>query len=461
MDVSSPNSSPNPSPKSAAPVRAPAPTAGSAETTTSTPAPATPDCVEHGIWTPLPIPPPTKLTRFTLRLRAVNPREHQRIKRAGRLTFHLTGCAGAFTDHAPQHAVAHAMAAQARDPALGANASGSASGPARKASFLYHLGDIVYKDDNKADQQGDDQRTMYNDQFYRPYTTYPRRVFAIAGNHDGKLTADPQTCAIEHFLANFCAHAARRSPDNTTDRRPAMIQPYPYWRLTTPLAYLIGVYTNIANGGLLDDPAHLSERPQYAWLVAQLQDTRRRNARAAQRHLPQKAILLALHYPPYSGTTNFTQRGDPTLGPSNASHAQPLAQVLRQAFAESGQRPDAVFSAHAHLYQRLTYRYADGWEIPYLVVGNGGHGPVESMWKACDKTEGPAQQVPFDAVLPPGDELPAGERVRVVAFDDQSFGFARITIAGGTLTGEYFAASPGPLALADSFTLDLAHHHVV
>lgn len=434
--------------KRSRPTPAPAPSAAAA---------GAPACVEHGIWTPLPIPPPATLARFTLRLRTVHPREHQRIKRAGAMTFHLAGCAGAFTDHAPQHAVAQAMAAQARDPGAG----GDGSGRARKASFLYHLGDIVYKDDDKTDQAGDDQRAMYNAQFYHPYASYPRGIFAIAGNHDGKVAADSATSAIHHFLANFCAHAAKPAPDNATDRRAAMTQPYPYWRLTTPLAYIIGIYTNIANGGLLDDPAHPDARPQYAWLVAQLRDARRRNTRASERHRPTKAILLALHYPPYSGATNFTQRGDPTLGPSNATHAQPLATVLRDAFAESEQRPDAVYSAHAHLYQRLTYRYADGWEIPYLIVGSSGHGPVESLWKACDKTEGAAQQVPFDAVLPRGDALPSGDRVRVIVFDDQSFGFARVTLAGGTLTGDFFAASPGPLALADRFTLNLATHRLV
>jgi hypothetical protein len=393
------------------------------------------------------------LGQFTLRLREVHPREHERIKQAGAMSFHLMGCAGDFADHAPQVAVARAMAEQVRDP----GAPGGAKRAARKVSFLYHLGDVVYKDEVKTDAQGNDQREMYNAQFYAPYTSYGRQIFAIAGNHDGKVAGNAATSAVEHFMANFCARSTLRSPDNTTDERGAMIQPYPYWRLTTPLAYIIGIYTNIANGGMLDDPAHPDQRPQYDWLVAQLKDIRRRNARRSAR----KAVLLALHYPPYSGTSNFAQRGDPTLGPSNASHALPLGEVLQQAFVASGQRPDAVFSAHAHLYQRLTHRYGDGWEVPYLVVGSGGHGPVESMWKQCDHTEGTAKQTPFNAMLPPGHTLPADQRVRVVAFDDQSFGFLRVSIAGHKLTGEFFAASPGQMTLADTFTLDLERHRVV
>ena len=104
---------------------------------------------------------------------------------------------------------------------------------------------------------------------------------------------------------------------------------------------------------------------------------------------------------------------------------------------ESGQRPDAVFSAHAHLYQRLTFCDADGWEIPYLIAGSGGHSPVECMWQACDRTERQPQSVPFDAILPKGNNLAPGQSVRIVAYNDQSFGFLRVTIAARKLTGEF------------------------
>ncbi len=30
-----------------------------------------------------------------------------------------------------------------------------------------------------------------------------------------------------------------------------MIEPYVYWRFDTPLAYIIGLYTNVVNGGML------------------------------------------------------------------------------------------------------------------------------------------------------------------------------------------------------------------
>src|SRR6185437_2178431 len=271
----------------------------------------TPPCVEHGIWTPLPTPPPSQLGAFTLRFKDVHPREVERIKTTRAMSFHMAGCTGCFDDHAPQQSVARALAAQVREP----GAVGCGDAMICRASFLYQLGDVVYKDDNTPDEEGHDQREMYNTQFYQPYSDYERPIFAIAGNHDGKHSHNKRTSAIVHFQRNFCATRSGRSSDNQTDQRAAMRQPYPYWRLSTPYAYILGLYSNIANGGILDDPSQPEVQPQYRWLVAQLADMKRRNARRKQR----KAILLAVHYPPYSGASNFDQRGEPTLGPTNAT----------------------------------------------------------------------------------------------------------------------------------------------
>ena len=430
----------------------------------STQPPADPagHCVEHGIWTPVPattIARPATLAGFTLPLAAVDPAEHDRIAGAGVQTMHLVGCTGDFSDHAPQAQVAAAMVAQLDGPPAGGPAP---PGPAGRASFLFHLGDVVYKDENKQDPQGDEQPQMYNAQFYAPYTAYRRNIFAIAGNHDGKVSPHPDKSAVDHFVANFCAPQRRKAADNQTDDRPAMTQPYLYWRLDTPLAYIIGLYANIANGGMLDDPATPDQAPQYDWLVAQLQDVGRANAH----NTPRKAVLLAVHFPPYSGATNFAQRGDPTLGPTNAGGARPLGVVLQAAFAAAGQRPDVVLSAHAHLYQRLTYTYAqvDGppWEVPYVVAGSGGHSPVEPLWRQCDDTPVPPRPLPFAAVPPRGLTLPPGQNVQVVAYNDQAFGFLRLTIAAAPprLTGEFFTVGAGGTTLADSFQLDLQTHQV-
>ena len=181
-----------------------------------------------------------------------------------------------------------------------------------------------------------------------------------------------------------------------------MIQPYPYWVLNTSVAYIIGLHTNDLHGGLLDDPMQ-DEEPQYAWLVNTLQ-----NIKATDEG---KRLVLALHYPPFSGAANFGQRGDPNLGPTPrrspaAGLSHPLAVTLQQAFQQAGIYPDMVVSAHAHLYQRITYTYTGGHQIPYLVSGSGGHWPVENLAVACDKSIETTPTAPFPVVLPRGVVLP-------------------------------------------------------
>src|SRR5262245_38548211 len=92
-------------------------------------------CVEHGDWTGVPLAPPGSLSAFALKLKDVDSAENDRIAKAGIMTFHMTGCAGDFSDHAPQASVAAAMAAQAHAP----GAVGIPNGPATAASFLFHL----------------------------------------------------------------------------------------------------------------------------------------------------------------------------------------------------------------------------------------------------------------------------------------------------------------------------------
>jgi hypothetical protein len=405
-------------------------------------------CVEHGIWTPVPTPPPPGDLR--LRLKDVDPGESRNVRQRGVLTFHLAGCTGDPKHTRPLQQVAAAMAAQVAEPGCHGGDTGAA-----QASFFLHLGDIVYKGDNPDDPRAKDQQTLYNDHFYTPYAGYPRSIFALAGNHDGKNSKHPERSPIQHFLKNFCDPNRAQSPDNRVSKRPAMPQPYPYWLLQTPLAYLVCLYANDVNGGQLDDPEGL-DHPQYDWLV--------RTLTALRKAADDRAVLLAVHYPPYSAAANFPQRGDPNLGPTPRPRPlQPLGMILQQAFRESKQYPDAVFSAHAHHYQRITYTHGDGRQIPYLIVGSGGHSPIEPVGHGCDGTEGPAPALPCDVVRPAGLKLPKGDRAQLVAYNDRDFGFLRVTLNAQkkTLVGEFFAAHSevpgraGRPALHDWFVLDL------
>jgi hypothetical protein len=401
-----------------------------------------------------------------LHLKDVDAEEHERIAQTGRMTFHAVGCSGDYGNHQPEEAVAAGMAAQVADATAGKAPASAATRP----SFLYHLGDVIYKPGATSDAgldetyespllegADDDPGRMYNDQFYVPFRVYDRPIMAIAGNHDGKYSKHPDRSAVDHFLSNFCAKSRVKSADNAGNDRTSMIEPYIYWRLNTPVAHFVGLYSNIANGGILDDPSGPEPGPQYQWLVSQLRDIGRINAKGHSR----KALVLAVHYPPYSGATNFAKRGDPRLGPTNAANARPLGEVLQQAFVDSGQRPDMVVSAHAHLYQRLTYTYADGWQLPLLVAGCGGHAPIEKLFAACDGTVQPPRTVPFDAVLPGDTELPEGDSAQVVAFNDRSFGFLRVTIGPKLITSEFLTATAHGIACVDSFTLDFKDHRLL
>ena len=415
--------------------------------------PDLPKCVEQGVWVPIPRQPPPG--RLMLRLKEVDPDESAAVKRRGVMTFHLTGCTGDFANALPQTKVAAAMVRQVADPHC-FDGTKDAVAP----SFFYHLGDIVYKDEDKTDPGRADQQHLYNEQFFLPYSRYGRRILAIAGNHDSKDSKHPEKSPIQHFLINFCDSARKPSPDNQSDDRLTMIQPYPYWLLRTPLAYIVGLHSNDINAGQLDDPAG-EARPQYDWLEQTL-----RRIREAD---DGRAIFVAVHYPPISAAANFRERGDPNLGPTpRARKLRPLATILEEAFQKSGQYPDAVFSAHAHLYQRITYTRADERQIPFLVVGSGGHSPIESLGCTCDGKPGPEPIPPCDTVMPKGLEYADGATAKLVAHNDRDFGFLRLTLNSNTkcLLGEFFTVfcestdSPDVPKLYDSFCLDLKRHRV-
>src|SRR5258708_39164525 len=166
-----------------------------------------------------------------------------------------------------------------------------------------------------------------------------------------------------------------------------------------------------------------TDNPQYQWLVKPLKGIKDDG----------KMIFLALHYPPYSGAANFAERGDPNLGPTPrrappAGVLQPLSNILQQAFHESAQYPDVVISAHAHLYQRITYTYANGWQIPHLIAGSGGHAPVEKVSKTCAGATATLPNPPFDVVLPFASPLPKVDSPKVVPYNHIEFLFPPFSI---------------------------------
>ncbi len=410
----------------------------------------------------------------------IPPEAFQMIRDTRRMSFHALGCSGDPAVQAPQAAVADAMIDM-----LHHNNS---------PAFLFHLGDIVYK--TSTDSQTEDTegplhggrllQMYYSNEFYAAYRGYNRPIFAIPGNHDGKYkfevdqTGQPgskvhlKKSPMWHFLRSFCAERMDTSLANDDaagdPTRPTMTQPYPYFVLTTPVASIIGLYTNVMNGGGLDLGASGNYKgTQYRWFVERLKET------AGKRKNDGRAIILATHYPPFSGAANFPVRGNPQAANTPGSKPPlPLAAVLLSAFEEAGVWPDIVLSAHAHLYQRLTLtvparnRGNGPAEIPFVIAGCGGHSPAEYLWHNCAGAPVPVAPPPFPAVWPSGYQLPKGYGCNVVAYNDQDFGFLNITVdlSQRVLTGEFITAymlrpelGPGRVR-KDVFQLNLDTHTI-
>ncbi len=412
-------------------------------------------CAEHGVWTDVTQVRHPPANQQPLQFSSVDPEENQRILSSGKMSFAMVGCSGDPTTGANTQAVATAIAAD------------------KSLSFFYHLGDIIYTVSG-SDTEGDGpvkpySHSLWDEQFFDPYANFRKKIFSIAGNHDGKYKE--KITALRDYFRFFCADTIE--PPTGKKHRRQMTQPYIYWRLDTPYAYFIGLYSNIANGGILDKPtqyttASYADGPQYKWLVGQLLEVAAMNKTAGSQR---KAVLLTIHYPPYSGATNFNVRGDPSKGGPAARGKRPaqpnnydaphLAVALQQALEDSGQRPDVIFSAHAHLFQRLNYKFADGTVMPCLIAGCGGHSPLEKLFDACDGTLQKAGKPPFDAVKPESFQFPKGDRARMKYYEDGEnrghFGYLKVTIDNKkrSLTCKFVGLKHGKAKSLDQHTISI------
>jgi calcineurin-like phosphoesterase family protein len=127
----------------------------------------------------------------------LSPREIEKIKNDGNLTFHCVGDTGGVKNPAPQQLVAYAMENQ-------------------PSSFFYHLGDIVYYNGESKE---------YYPQFYEPYQHYRNPIFAIPGNHDGDPLPRGDEKSLEVFVRNFCATSKDITPDAGEINRSPTLQP--------------------------------------------------------------------------------------------------------------------------------------------------------------------------------------------------------------------------------------------
>jgi len=352
-----------------------------------------------------PLPKPTGAAPFHLDIQTILPASvYNPIAASKKMIFHVAGDTGGVKNPADQQIVADHMELQF-----------DKQHPANNPAFFYHLGDVVYYY-GKASE--------YNSQFYEPYKFYPAPIFAIAGNHDGDIDpTDPQKPkSLDAFVQLFCAKTATVPPEAGDATRTSMVQPNVYWTLVTPVANIIGLYSNVPEGGEI-------RADQQKWFVNELKN--------AQKERDKKALIVTLHHPPYS---------------MDAHHgaSTKMQQLLDDSFAQAGTIPDIIFTGHVHNYQRFTRKMGNR-QLPYVVAGSGGYWFLHNINPAGT----PVIKTPVKSIF---------KDVQFEKYCEDRHGFLRIEIDMQLkqLTGNYFTVprvqeswKTAPVLL-DSFTLDLA-----
>lgn len=327
------------------------------------------------------------------------------IEKAGKIVFHTVGDTGGIHSPQFQFAVADAMG---NDLSSG-------------ASFWYHLGDVVY-------YFGQDQ--YYFSQFYDPYRNYNAPIFAIPGNHDGAVFQNDPEKTLEAFLSNFCTPQPTTTPDSQGAVRTTMDQPGVYFTLNAPFVKFVGLYSNTSEGateGVIS--GHSIGNAQLTFLQQQLKQAAAERAKGQWR-----ALVIATHHPPFTGSPDHVP--SPTM-----------LQQIDQACTGAGIQPDLHLSGHAHLYERYT-RTIGKKQVPYLVAGMGGYYNLPGLKPG---TPTPTPKTPMSGKDSTGNPL------TLDTYNDNTFGFLRITVSPDAITGVFITVDPnsGKTGVGDSFTVDL------
>jgi acid phosphatase type 7 len=302
----------------------------------------------------------------------LSPNEINKIKSDGSIRFHCVGDTGGIKHPVPQQLVAYAM-------------------ESKPASFFYHLGDVVYFYGESSE---------YYSQFYEPYQHYQGPIFAIPGNHDGDLQPHGgSNRSLDAFVRNFCATSQSITPDAGEINRSPMIQPNVYWTLEAPLLTIVGLYTNVPEGGVV-------KKDQTEWFEKELESADKK-----------KALIVTLHHPVFSMDRYH-------------SGSQAMLELLDNAIDNTGVIPDAVFTAHVHNYQRFTRIHKGNKKVPYIVAGAGGYWHLHWV------------QESVGSMTVPG-PTPDNDNVTFEKYCDDHHGFMLIEVTPEKLFGEYYLA-PNP-----------------
>jgi hypothetical protein len=215
-----------------------------------------------------------------------------------------------------------------------------------------------------------------------------------------------------------------------------MDQPGVYFTLNAPFAKFIGLYSNTSEGATEGVIANSKVgTAQLDFLKQQLTAAKAERAKGQWR-----ALIIATHHPPFTGSPQHVP--SPTM-----------LQQIDQVCSAVGVQPDLHLSGHAHVYERYT-RTVGGKQIPYLVAGMGGYYNLPGLKPAKQRVAAPS--------TPQSGTDASGNPLTLEVYNDNTFGFLRITVSTASIIGEFVTVDPtsGKTGTGDSFTLDL-HANVV
>jgi hypothetical protein len=268
-----------------------------------------------------PLPKPLGLPPYQYALGDHFPSIAKNITDSGKMIFDVLGDSGGIQDGQFQSDVAGAM--------VDTLAKASKNAP----QFCYHVGDVVYFTGAHDD---------YYAQFYSAYEQYTPPIFAIPGNHDGEVDDPTKQTSLDGWVAYFMQANPDVDPISKDAPRVGLNLPNPYWTLLTPLATIVGMYTNVPEHGSIDSN-------QQQWLTNEFA--------TADPNLP---LILALHHPIYSFDAFH-------------SGSSKMSDAMENAIRDTGRVPNLVLSGHVHDYQRIEQTIAPGGPTPFIVSGNGGY----------------------------------------------------------------------------------------
>jgi hypothetical protein len=311
-----------------------------------------------------PLPRPLGLPPYHYDLAGNFPAIDANIKQKGQMVFHVVGDTGGIKD------------AEFQDNVVEQMIDHLTSSKGTKPQFCYHVGDVVYFTGMKDDYYG---------QFYEPYAHYDPPIFSIPGNHDGEVDDPSAQTSLDGWVSYFMQAHPDVDPISKDAPRVQLNLPNVYWTLISQLATIIGMYTNVPEGGSIDST-------QQQWVTHEF-------ATASK----DRALILALHHPIYSFDVFH-------------SGSSKMADVLENAIRDTGRVPNLVLSGHVHDYQRIEQTIAPDGPTPFIVTGNGGYHNLHGVHSS------------------PGDKAKDSGAVLKYAAAN-SWGFVTLTIDKKTISG--------------------------